>query len=246
MMLKFKKNIFLTVVFLLITFLIFSFQPYEANLDAPETLIEKSNTYLTEHRRLKDSSYLVAVKTPMPGVKAEMVRWWFLEYLQTTEHYRLWHPNDHIWMDWENKIYGEIIGASHLVHEYIGGDLSKLRIQFVDPSELFTFDPNSEDTFVICARIGSLEQPINFAKMCHVVVDNANGAEMRSRFWLGHVSHRKNNDIIRSPINVIGNGYLTRLALIDKGLAEGLTNHAQEEMSNLADILPNLYVINND
>ena len=44
-------------------------------------------------------------------------------------------------MDWENKEPGEIIGASHLVHEYIGGDLSKLRIQFVNPFEFFGYDP---------------------------------------------------------------------------------------------------------
>tara|TARA_B100001250_G_scaffold210392_2_gene180593 strand:+ start:124 stop:849 length:726 start_codon:yes stop_codon:yes gene_type:complete len=240
------KKLRFFIFFMIVAFFIISFQPYDANLDASETLVEESNTYLTEHRRLKDSSYLVAVRTPMPGVKAKMVRWWFLEHLQTTEHYKLWHPNDHIWMDWENKIDGEIIGASHLVHEYIGGELSKLRIQFVDPSEFFGFNPNNEDTFVICARIGSLEQSINFAKMCHVVVDNANGAEIRSRFWLGHVSHRRNNDIIKSPINFIGNGYLTRMVLINEELAVGLTNHAKEEMNNLAIILPDIYMKNND
>jgi len=240
------KKLRFFIFFIIVAFFIISFQPYDANLDASETLIEESNAYLTEHRRLKDSSYLVAVRTPMPGVKAKMVRWWFLEHLQTTEHYKLWHPNDHIWMDWENKIDGEIVGASHLVHEYIGGELSKLRIQFVDPSEFFGFNPNNEDTFVVCARIGSLEQSINFAKMCHVVKNNDIGAEMRSRFWLGRVSYRKNNDLIRSPINIIANGYLTRLMLIDEKLALGLTIHAQEEMANLSDILPSLYMLNND
>ncbi|MBR51217.1 MAG: hypothetical protein CMD58_01740 [Gammaproteobacteria bacterium] len=242
---KLKKLGFLSI-FLIVALAILSFQPHNTTLDANETLIEEPNTYLTEYRRLKDSSYLVAVRTPMSNVTAEMVRWWFLEYLQTTEHYKLWHPNDHVWMNWENKIHGEIIGASHLVHEYIGNDLSKLRIQFVDPTEFFGFDPNTEDTFVICAKVGFLKQPINFAKMCHVIVNNADGAEMRSRFWLGSVSHRKNNDIIRSPINVFGNGYLTRLVLIDENLAEDLSNHVKEEMNNLGDILPKLYEVNND
>ena len=64
--------------------------------------------------------------------------------------------------------------------------------------------------------------------MCHVIVNNADGAEMRSRFWLGSINHRKNNDIIRSPINVFGNGYLTRLVLIDENLAEDLSNHVKK------------------
>ena len=26
--------------------------------------------------------------------------------MQTTEHYRMWHPRDHVWMDWEDKSTG--------------------------------------------------------------------------------------------------------------------------------------------
>jgi hypothetical protein len=182
----------------------------------------------------------------MPSVKADMVRWWFLNFLNTTEHYKWWHPNDHVWMDWENKIPGEIIGASHLVHEYIGGELSKLRIQFVDPSEFFGYNPNNEDTFVICARVGLIDREINIAKMCHVVKNNENGSEMRSRFWLGHVSTRKDNHTVPSLAGFLGNMAISRIIALGKKDAEDLKLHAEEEMEFLARLLPSLFYKENN
>jgi len=220
---------------------IFGLQPFQQTIDAEKALVNQTEVYATEVRRLSDASYLVAVRTSMPEVKADMVRWWFSNFLQTTEHYNWWHPKDHVWMDWENKEAGEIIGASHLVHEYIGGDLSKLRIQFVNSAEFFGYDANDEDTFVICARVGLLNQEINIAKMCHVVRNTLDGAEMRSRFWLGHVAKRKENKTISSLEGFIGNTFLTRLLVLNKKDAQALKRHAEEEMKYLAELLPPLY-----
>ena len=231
--------------FLLVTLIavsIFGLQPFKKSIDAEATLVIETETYETEVRRLPDASYLVAVRTSMPDVKAKMVRWWFADFLNTTEHYTWWHPEDHVWMDWENKKPGRVIGSSHLVHEYIGGELSKLRIQFIDSSEFFGFDPNNEDIFVICAKVGLLEEEINIAKMCHVVRNTQTGAEMRSRFWLGHVAKRDGNKTIRSFEGFLGNMALVRLFLIDKQVnPEDLKRHAIEEMKYLAELLPSLY-----
>jgi len=235
---KYYVNVFLV---LLIIISIFGLQPFRQTIDAEKTLVEDTGVYVTEVRRLPDATYLVAVRTPMPEVKADMVRWWFSDFLQTTEHYNWWHPKDHVWMDWENKEPGKIKGASHLVHEYIGGDLSKLRIQFVNSAEFFGYEVNDENTFVICARVGLLEEDINIAKMCHVVRNTADGAEMRTRFWLGHVAKREGNNTISSIQGFIGNTALVRLFVLDKQLAEDLKRHAQEEMKYLADLLPTLY-----
>jgi len=235
----------LLIFLLFLFFLIFGFKPFKDSVDAEITLIEETDSYLSETRRLLDGSYLVAVRTPMPSVKAEMVRWWFLNFLNTTEHYKWWHPNDHVWMDWENKIPGEIIGASHLVHEYIGGELSKLRIQFVNPAEFFGYNPNDENTFVICARAGMLDIEINIAKMCHIVKNNESGSEMRSRFWLGHVASREGNQTIPSITGFIGNMAISRLFAVSKKDAEDLKRHAKEEMSFLAKLLPSLYYSEN-
>ena len=241
-----RLSIYLFLV-ILIGLAIFGLQPFKTSIDAEATLVKETETYDTEVRRLPDASYLVAVRTPMPGVKADMVRWWFADFLNTTEHYSWWHPEDHVWMDWENKKPGEVIGSSHLVHEYIGSELSKLRIQFIDSSEFFGFNPNDEDTFVICARVGLLEQEINTAKMCHVVRNTQTGAEMRSRFWLGHVAKRDGNETIRSFEGFVGNMALVRLFLIKQQVdPEDLKRHAIEEMTYLAELLPSLYKLENE
>ena len=244
---KFSRLSISLFLVILIGVAIFGLQPFKTSIDAEATLIKETEAYETEVRRLPDASYLVAVRTPMPGVKADMVRWWFADFLNTTEHYSWWHPEDHVWMDWENKKPGEVIGSSHLVHEYIGSELSKLRIQFIDSSEFFGFNPNDEDTFVICARVGLLEQEINTAKMCHVVRNTQTGAEMRSRFWLGHVAKRDGNETIRSFEGFVGNMALVRLFLIKQQVdPEDLKRHAIEEMTYLAELLPSLYKLENE
>ena len=240
-MMKLKKLITYSVLTLLIIISVFGLRPFQKTIDAEKALVKQAGVYATEARRLSDASYLVAVRTPMPEVKVDMLRWWFSDFMQTTEHYRWWHPEDHVWMDWENKKSGEIIGASHLVHEYIGGELSKLRIQFVNPFEFFGYDPNDEDTFVICARVGLLEEEMNIAKMCHVARNTLNGAEMRSRFWLGHVAKREGNSTIYSLKGFIGNMFLIRLLVVNKQSAKNLGRHAEEEMKYLTALLPALY-----
>ena len=244
---KFSRLSISLFLVILIGIAIFGLQPFKTSIDAETALIKKTESYETEVRRLPDASYLVAVRTPMPGVKADMVRWWFADFLNTAEHYSWWHPEDHVWMDWENKKPGEVIGSSHLVHEYIGSELSKLRIQFINSSEFFGFDPNNEDTFVICARVGLLEEEINTAKMCHVVRNTQTGAEMRSRFWLGHVAKRDGNETIRSFEGFVGNMALVRLFLIKQQVnPEDLKRHAIEEMTYLAELLPSLYKLENE
>jgi len=246
-MMNFKKFIIYCLLVLVIIVLNFGLQPFQQTIDADKTLVKQTNIYTTEVRRLPDATYLVAVRTAMPAVKAEMVRWWFADFMKTTEHYSWWHPRDHVWMDWENKKPGEVIGSSHLVHEYIGSELSKLRIQFIDSSEFFGFNPNDEDTFVICARVGLLEEEINTAKMCHVVRNTQTGAEMRSRFWLGHVAKRDGNKTIRSFEGFVGNMALVRLFLIKQQVnPEDLKRHAIEEMTYLAELLPSLYKLENE
>ena len=240
-MMKFRKLTGYSLLTLLMIISVFGLQPFQETIDAEEALAKQTGAYATEIHRLPDASYLVAVRTTMPEVTADMLRWWFSDFMQTTEHYQWWHPEDHVWMEWENKKPGKIIGASHLVHEFIGGELSKLRIQFVNPFEFFGYDPNDEDTFVICARVGLLEEEMNIAKMCHVVRNTLNGAEMRSRFWLGHVAKREGNSTVSSLKGFIGNTFLIRLLVVNKQSAKDLRRHAEEEMKYMAELLPPLY-----
>ena len=120
-------------------------------LHAPDALPFESGV-----ERLDDGVFHVAALTRMPDVRAEMVGWWFGTYMQTTEHYRRWHPRDHVWMDWANKKPGTHVGASHLVHEYIGGQLQKLAITFVDPVENMGAEANAPGRLFVCARVSPL------------------------------------------------------------------------------------------
>lgn len=207
-----------------------------------QRLLEPGYTaFETGHRRLRDGTVLVAGLTSMPGVRAEMVHWWFADFMRTTEHYRWWHPRDHVWMDWEDKRPGEIVGASHLVHEYIGGALQKLRIRFVDPEGFFRGGLGAFDGLALCAQAGPLDRPVTFTRMCHVVRDTEWGCEMRSRFWLGVVDAGEGAFAGARWLRPLVNNPLARALLVPRRLPAGLQKHCAEEMSYLAGFLPELY-----
>ena len=240
-----KRTIWIAAL-LGLAFALFGWKPFSAHRDISGILTEGYSGFETGVNRQPNGVYRVRALTRMPEVKAHMVRWWFADYLQTTAHYKRWHPTAHVWMDWENKNPGKIIGASHLVHEYIGEDLSKLRIQFIKPQEFLGPVEQRDDRFIICARVGMLEEPINVTTMCHIVRDTEWGAEMRSVFWLGHVAKREGNGQVSSIEGLLGNTWLARRILVDETLAVDLMTHAIQEMGYLSDFLPHLYLENAD
>jgi DAPG hydrolase PhiG domain len=65
------------------------------------------------YRDLSNGKRLVAALTRMPGCRAKMVHWWF-SWLGGTDQYKLWHPTDHVFSDWENRRDGNYIGASFM------------------------------------------------------------------------------------------------------------------------------------
>ena len=137
------------------------------------------------------------------------------------------------------------MGASHLVHEYIGEDLSKLRIQFVPANTILGDVKLGPDDVAVCALPGLLEQPVYGGKMCHIVRATPQGAEMRSRFWLGIVAKRDGNETVSSIEGLIGNTYLARKIGVSETDALALMNHAIQEMGTLAGFLAKLYAEEN-
>ncbi|SVD08122.1 uncharacterized protein METZ01_LOCUS360976 [marine metagenome] len=192
-------------------------------------------------QRLRDGTIEVSSLVNMPDVTSNMFKWWFSDYLQTSEHYKMWHPEDHIWMDWDHKEPGKIIGSHHLVHEYIGGELNKLRIQFAWPQEILGYDPNDENTVVLCARVGELDSSLNIAEMCHVAQNTSWGVELRSRFWLGVVSDREAADWENFLLSFVVNNPISRRFTVSGAQGIALQKHCIEEMSYLADLLPTIY-----
>lgn len=186
-----------------------------------------------------DGYKTVAALTRMPGCRAKMVHWWF-GWLGGTDQYKLWHPTDHVFSDWEGRVDGNYIGSSHLVHEYLGGSdgpLFKLKIQFQEPGA-FLGDPSFSqfDGVAVAAKIGALEEPLNLGKMVHFVRNTSFGCEMRSRFFLGFIEGREgagNPD--RDAADALRN------QLVTDDLATRLHRHATEEMGYLAEIMPVLY-----
>ena len=191
------------------------------------------------YHEVEDGKWVVAGLTRMPGCRAKMIDWWF-SWLGDIEWYRLWHPTDHVYSGWENRVDGKYIGASHLVHEYLGGrdgPLYKLRVSFHEPAETFDIAKyKASGHFAVCARPGILDAPINVGRMCHFVRDTDYGCEMRSRFWLGMISHR-------DPAITIPEAQASemRKANLNGEFARRLHQHAVEEMGYLAEVLPVLY-----
>ena len=48
----------------------------------------------------------------LPGVTPEMIDWWW-DNINTTERYKLWHPEDHKSFQWEISPKDGHIGAIH-------------------------------------------------------------------------------------------------------------------------------------
>jgi hypothetical protein len=182
--------------------------------------------------RLDDGQLHVAALTTMVGCKGAMVDWWF-GYLRTTEQYKRWHPKDHVWCEWVGERgTGRYVGGTHNVHEYIGGELMKLKIYFREPADYLDvarFAKAGVST-AVCGRTGSLDVPLWAGHVIHLVRDTDYGCEMRSRFWLGDVD----------PVEVIGTPE-QRAAMFPDRLGAGLLKHCQEEMGYLAEFLPALY-----
>jgi hypothetical protein len=208
-------------------------------LQANDLLLPGYLPFESGYADLGDGRKVVAALTRMPGCRAKMVDWWF-SWLGGTEQYKWWHPTDHVFSDWENRVDGKYIGGAHLVHEYLAGQsgpLYKLRIAFHDPAELF--DPvryRESGAVAVCARIGDLEHPVDFGRMVHFVRDTDYGCEMRSRFWLGLIQSRDPNLTISAE-----RARELRQANVNDELARRLHQHASEEMGYLAEILPTLY-----
>ncbi|KAJ9620103.1 hypothetical protein H2203_007867 [Taxawa tesnikishii (nom. ined.)] len=181
-----------------------------------------------------DGMHHVAASTYMRNCTGAMVDWWF-GWIHKTDMYKLWHPRDHIFSDWEgprgnDSVY---VGGHHLVEEYIGGEVCKLKISFRDPSEYFGNDwrvafKKAGYSTAVCGKVGNWDREndsvMYIGHLIHLIKDEPDGCRMRSRFWLGDVEG------ITEPQG--------RADSVPKGLAPGLLKHATEEMAILATILP--------
>jgi hypothetical protein len=198
-----------------------------------------------------DGAVHVAVLTRMPRVSPAMWDWWFAWHGRETQRYKLWHPAAHIYSEWcrpETSEAGHAfdrdgyVGGTCFVDEYVGGKLGQLSIQFLPPADL-GFDrrdlSDPDQATAICARVGLSSLPLDWGYLIHSVRRVDDGAEMRSRFWMGgtYVAVQSGREPLTEEMRKMAEG-LSRLGAEQ---AYGLLVHCSQEMNHLAEFLPDIY-----
>jgi hypothetical protein len=195
--------------------------------------------------RAPDGRVLVTCVTDLPGVTPAMVDWWFGWHLPSSERYRLWHPKahvaavvqedrSHLKVDRERYLHN----VSH-VDEYIGTRLMKLSIAFFSSAEFGITDLDSHGATAICARTTDRSTKGEGGCLIHYVLPTAQGAQMRSAFWLGEITHTV--PIVDRVLHGVLNSKAVRKVVVSDRMALDLLIHCGEEMNHLARFLPRLY-----
>ena len=183
---------------------------------------------------LRDGAIQVSVRTDMPGVTPAMWDWWFGWHGSDSRRYKLWHPRAHVSAQWgDDGGDGHYVGRTSLIEEYLGSTFAKVAIQFVEPAKLGLAVATGE--VAVCARLGSADLPVDIGWLVHHVRPTTDGAEMRSRFWMGgpHVAVRHGNRLADSLVRPIAARQLPE--------PRDLLVHCAQEMNHLAGFLPELH-----
>ncbi|HRD83298.1 MAG TPA: FAD-binding protein [Saprospiraceae bacterium] len=190
----------------------------------------------------KDGSVAVAVRTEMPDVTPAMWDWWFGWHGSQDLRYKLWHPGAHLSARWEDgKNDACYVGRNSIIREYIGKEPLDAVIQFKSPLDFgFSYEAvNRKDQAVyICAKLGHPDLPVDYGYLVHQVRATANGAEMRSRFFIGgrYAGVRKRGKLAAMVTDIV-----RRFKSLPENFGADLLRHCSEEMNHLAGFLPALY-----
>ena len=197
--------------------------------------------------RNSDGMLVVCCLTDMPGNTPEMWDWWFGWHSVSSERYKLWHPEDHVWSGASEdrrtrpKLRDRYIGVDSYVDERIASpEVLKLTISFRRPSS-FGLGETKVDKLgtAICARVGLRGSPLNTGRLIHLIRRTSTGAEMLSRFWLGDIEAQI--PLIGAALTPLLNTRSRRLRLLPDQGGLNLLRHCAKEMNHLAAILPELH-----
>jgi len=193
-----------------------------------------------------DGGMRVAILTDMPGVTPAMIDWWFGWHGDQAAKYKLWHPQAHVHVAWQDEPpagsegRARYVGQTSIVDEYIGSRLLKGAIRFVDPASLGFADArlaDPEQATIVCARTGLVGGPLDIGWLAHSVVRTGSGSVMRSRFWFGggHIASRG------GPGGLVAKAMARKFLRFSESEARALLTHCAEEMQHLASFLPALH-----
>ncbi len=191
----------------------------------------------------------VAVRTRMPRVTGAMFEWWMGWHYMEAQRYKLWHPRAHV-DNGTREMRGddpsltdrEKYMTSHHVTEYIADRLEKITITFSDPQAFVGPDADltaGGTSAFVCGRVDLRQAPITVGYLIHQIRQTDDGAEMRSRFWLGkpHIRGKRGNN----PVNrLLGSRWMQRRTM-SAGIGRDMLVHCGMEMNHLAGFLPDLY-----
>lgn len=201
---------------------------------------------------LEDGSAYVASHVPFPRATGEMYAWWFWWHSVEPARYTLWYPHNHIaaypvnrdvltkpGLTHENRY----IGNTHHVDEYIGSELVRIAIRFLDPAELGFDTTRFAEAGIVghaCARVALRTAPLEAVTMVHLARATPDGIEQRSRYWIGHEARLRLFGA-RIPVDKIGTALGTKKRMAGVRIAYEQLLHDQIEFTHLASFLPELF-----
>lgn len=205
----------------------------------------------TGYCSLPDGTGYVASLTRFPGATPAMFRWWFWWHSVEAERYTLWFPWNHVSAIAQDrgalsaaglKDADRYIGNTHHIDEYIGSELQRIAIQFVDPADLGMDSGAMAAADMHASACGDvyLRAPwLRSATMIHLVRDTDDGFELRSRYWLADRVRLGKKHPIDIDWAVAKVGLKERIA--GERLAYEQLLHDQIEFTHLAGFLPDIY-----
>ncbi|WP_435171732.1 DAPG hydrolase family protein [Falsirhodobacter sp. 1013] len=201
---------------------------------------------------LDGSTSYVQSRHVMPGVSAEMLRWWFTWHEVERERYSLWFPHAHIensvqdpqrlqdrTKTYEQRLYDN----PNYVKELVGPTAMELLIRFKDPAKLgFDAKAFSDRGFIASASgiVGpaTADDVIN-SMMIHIARDTDQGMELVSRYWIGaHPDLARFEGAEKAAGMMAQAGYNDSVAEMS---AYELAVHDMIEFTHLASFLPALH-----
>ena len=120
----------------------------------------------------------LVVDHELPGVTPEMIDWWW-DNIDSSDRYKLWHPDDHKSFEWEVSPKKGHVGAIQRIVENIGLP-TMLRIRWEDPSE--SPIPIEYSHALVGSTLDNDDKPITW--LLHEYKSFENGTKLRTTFRL--------------------------------------------------------------
>jgi hypothetical protein len=201
---------------------------------------------------LPDGAGYVASRVPFPRATGEMYAWWFWWHSVESARYTLWYPYNHIAARPVNRDVltkpgltheQRYVGSTHHVEEYIGAELVRIAIRFLDPAELGFDTTRFGESGIVghaCARVSLRDLPLEVVTMVHLARATPDGIEQRSRYWIGHDARLR---LFGTTLAVdrIGAALGIKRRMAGERIAYEQLLHDQIEFTQLATFLPELW-----